>query len=168
MRKRIPQTATPNGRRCSPRGETLRQHATRIQKETLPASIGLRFLPRTGYSRSRFMRKRFLKRETLRLTVTRIHLETAIHAADYPNACLQFVVAFALFSCFYLFFFVFMDYILTHSIQLVYLSLTHISLVSVVTLSQSQYKSILLPYTASPRVLCQSRKSVIFGFIIKA
>ena len=105
--KRIPQTATPNGRRCSPRGETLRQHATRIQKETLPASIGLRFLPRTGYSRSRLMRKRFLKRETLRLTVTRIHLETAIHAADYPNACLQFVVAFALFSCFYLFLFLF-------------------------------------------------------------
>ena len=45
VRKRIPQTATPNGRRCSPRGETLRQHATRIQKETLPASIGLRCLP---------------------------------------------------------------------------------------------------------------------------
>ena len=39
VRKRIPQTATPNGRRCSPRGETLRQHATRIQKERPGAGL---------------------------------------------------------------------------------------------------------------------------------
>ena len=42
---------------------------------------------------------------------------------------------------------------LTHSIWLVYLFLTHIFILSVVSVSQSQQKSIFLPYTASPKVL---------------
>ena len=56
---------------------------------------------------------------------------------------------------------------ITRSIWLVYLYLTHISILYLVSGSLSQQKSIFLPYTPSPSFPFHQGKSSTFGHIIK-